>query len=54
MDLDYRALSNAGLWCIGLLQTDADRARVLDGPAGARQNENDTDVDLERIAQRPA
>ena len=26
MDLDYRALSNAGAWCIGRLQTDADRA----------------------------
>jgi hypothetical protein len=31
MDLDYRALSNAGLWCVGRLQTDADRARVLEG-----------------------
>ena len=31
MDLDYRALGNAGLWCVGRLQTDADRARVLDG-----------------------
>jgi hypothetical protein len=30
MDVDYRALSNAGLWCIGRLQTDADRDRVLD------------------------
>lgn len=28
MDLDYRALSNAGLWCLGRLQTDADRDRV--------------------------
>jgi len=35
MDLDYRALSNAGLWCIGRLQTDADRARVVDGLAGS-------------------
>jgi hypothetical protein len=35
MDLDYRALSNAGLWCIGRLQTDADRARVVEGLAGA-------------------
>lgn len=31
MDLDYRALGNAGLWCIGRLQTDADRARVIEG-----------------------
>jgi Bacterial protein of unknown function (DUF853) len=33
MDLDYRVLSNAGLWCIGRLQTDADRARVVDALA---------------------
>ena len=33
MDLDYRALSNAGLWCVGRLQTDADRERVLEGLA---------------------
>ncbi len=31
MDLDYRALSNAGTWIIGRLQTDADRARVIEG-----------------------
>ena len=31
MDLDYRALGNAGLWGVGRLQTDADRTRVLDG-----------------------
>ncbi len=31
MDLDYRALSNAGTWCLGRLATDADRARVLEG-----------------------
>jgi DNA helicase HerA-like ATPase len=31
MDLDYRALSNAGLWCIGRLQADADRERVIEG-----------------------
>ncbi len=31
MDLDYRALSNAGTWVLGRLQTDADRARVIEG-----------------------
>jgi hypothetical protein len=31
MDLDYRALSNAGTWMLGRLQTDADRARIVDG-----------------------
>ena len=34
MDLDYRALSNAGLWCVGRLQTDADRERVVEGLGG--------------------
>jgi hypothetical protein len=46
MDLDYRALGNAGLWCLGRLQTDADRARVLDG-LGA--NGIDADESLERL-----
>jgi len=35
MDLDYRALGNAGTWCVGRLQTDADRARVVDGLSGS-------------------
>ncbi len=42
MDLDYRALGNAGLWCIGRLQTDADCARVLDGLASAAANGHST------------
>ena len=37
MDLDYRALSNAGTWCLGRLSTDADRERVLDGSASTRR-----------------
>jgi hypothetical protein len=53
MDLDYRALSNAGLWCIGRLQTDADRARVLDGLAAARGLEG-ADDELGTILQRLA
>ena len=36
MDLDYRALSNAGVWCIGRLQTDADRVRVVEGLTGVK------------------
>ncbi|MCR4374357.1 MAG: ATP-binding protein, partial [Acidobacteria bacterium] len=35
VDLDYKALSNAGTWLIGRLQTDRDRARLLDGLEGA-------------------
>ncbi len=37
MDLDYRALSNAGFWAVGRLQTDADRARVVESLAHANQ-----------------
>ena len=54
MDLDYRALSNAGVWCIGRLQTDADRARVLDGLAGASQKGDHSQADLGRTVQRLA
>ena len=35
VDVDYAAMSNAGLWFIGRLQTEQDRDRVLDGLAGA-------------------
>jgi hypothetical protein len=31
VDLDYKALSNAGTWFIGKLQTDRDKARLLEG-----------------------
>lgn len=34
VDLDYKAISNAGTWLIGRLQTDRDRARLLDGLEG--------------------
>jgi hypothetical protein len=35
VDLDYKALSNAGTWFIGRLQTDQDQMRVLNGLEGA-------------------
>jgi len=31
VDLDYKGLTNAGTWFIGKLQTDRDKARLLDG-----------------------
>jgi hypothetical protein len=34
MDMDYRALSNAGFWAVGRLSTDADRARVVEAMSG--------------------
>ncbi|MDD5201118.1 MAG: hypothetical protein PHC88_15105 [Terrimicrobiaceae bacterium] len=40
-DLDYKGLANAGTWFIGRLQTERDRARLLDGlgDAGAADRE---------------
>jgi hypothetical protein len=31
VDVDYKALSNAGTWMVGRLQTDQDKQRLLDG-----------------------
>src|SRR5262249_35341283 len=34
VDLDYKGLSNTGTWLIGRLQTERDKARVLEGLEG--------------------
>ena len=36
VDLDYKGLANTGTWFIGRLQTERDKARVLEGLEGAR------------------
>jgi len=41
VDLDYKAMSNACTWCIGRLQTERDKARILEALQSAR---GDTDV----------
>ena len=35
VDLDYKGLSNTGTWLIGRLQTERDKARVMEGLEGA-------------------
>jgi hypothetical protein len=35
VDLDYKALSNIGTWMLGRLQTERDKARLMDGLASA-------------------
>ncbi|MEN7344008.1 MAG: DUF87 domain-containing protein [Pseudomonadota bacterium] len=35
VDLDYKGLSNTGTWMIGRLQTERDKARVMEGLEGA-------------------
>jgi hypothetical protein len=37
VDLDYKGLANCGTWFIGRLQTERDKARLLDGLEGASQ-----------------
>jgi hypothetical protein len=52
MDLDYRALSNAGVWCVGRLQTDADRARVIEGLADSTGIGESTPAELAELTKR--
>lgn len=40
VDLDYKALSNIGTWWLGRLQTERDKARVLDGLEGAADSQS--------------
>jgi hypothetical protein len=37
VDLDYKGLSNIGTWWLGRLQTERDKARVIDGLEGASE-----------------
>lgn len=48
VDLDYKGLANTGTWFIGRLQTERDKARVLDGLEGAAAATN-TEFDRSRM-----
>ncbi|MFM7734613.1 MAG: ATP-binding protein, partial [Alphaproteobacteria bacterium] len=58
VDLDYKGLSNAGTWFLGRLQTERDKARVLDGlegasaAAGRELDRKSTDKILSALGQR--
>ena len=43
VDLDYKAMSNAGTWMVGRLQTENDKKRILEGLASVS---GDLDIDL--------
>jgi len=45
VDLDYKALSNAGTWFIGKLQTERDKDRLLDGLESAAGNVSRSEID---------
>ncbi len=57
-DLDSRGLGDAGLWCLGRLQTNADRERVVEGlgiekPRGAGAKRSlDANGLLQKLAPR--
>lgn len=40
VDLDYKGLANAGTWLLGRLQTERDKARVLEGLEGVAATAN--------------
>jgi hypothetical protein len=55
VDLDYKGLGNAGTWFLGRLQTERDKARVLDGLEGAAAGALDravADRTLSSLAKR--
>jgi hypothetical protein len=58
VDLDYKALSNAGTWFIGRLQTERDKARLLDGldsaaaTSGIHFNRSQIESILSRLGNR--
>ncbi|MDJ0918083.1 MAG: ATP-binding protein [Woeseiaceae bacterium] len=49
VDLDYKAMSNAGTWIVGRLQTDNDKRRILDGISGGMP---DLDATISNLAKR--
>ncbi len=46
VDLDYKGLANTGTWFIGRLQTEQDKARLLEGLAGVAGN-----IDLKQVSE---
>ena len=45
MDFDYKVMSNAGTWMIGRLQTERDKARILEGMQSASGGVDPADLD---------
>ncbi len=50
VDLDYKGLANTGTWFIGRLQTERDKARVIEGLEGAAAGSG-TRFDRQRMEQ---
>jgi len=54
VDLDYKALSNAGTWLVGRLQAERDKERLLDGleSAGLGMSRADADRTISGLEKR--
>ncbi len=52
VDLDYKGLSNCGTWFVGRLQTERDKARLLDGLEGVGARRADVDTMLSSLGNR--
>jgi hypothetical protein len=52
VDLDYKGLANAGLWLVGRLQTEQDRARLREGLTEAGSRARDLDRLLDATKKR--
>ena len=48
VDIDYKAMSNAGTWIVGRLQTENDKKRILEGIPGAAIDLDSTISNLEK------
>lgn len=49
VDLDYKGLSNIGTWWIGRLQTERDKARLLDGMESAHEDAGFDRGEIDRL-----
>ena len=47
VDLDYKTMSNAGTWCIGRLQTERDKARIIEALTSASGEVNIPKLDAQ-------
>jgi hypothetical protein len=54
MDLDYKVMSNAGTWMVGRLQTERDKARILEGmqTAGGEIDMSELDANISSLDKR--
>ena len=48
VDIDYKAMSNAGTWIVGRLQTENDKRRILEGIPGSTLDLDSTISNLEK------